>query len=63
MINLNNSFNFFYYYRCPECYSELEFKSVNKASDQVLCMCGFNMNLIRLWAKNQSMAQSIDELE
>jgi hypothetical protein len=42
--------NFIYTYVCPECESELEFKSMNKASDEVMCMCGLQMKLIRYWA-------------
>ncbi len=42
--------NFIYTYVCPECESELEFKSMNKASDEAMCMCGSMMKLIRYWA-------------
>jgi hypothetical protein len=44
--------NFIYTYVCPECESELEFKSMNKASDEAMCMCGLQMKLIRYWAKS-----------
>lgn len=47
--------NFIYTYRCPECESEMEFKSMNKASDEVLCMCGSMMKLIRYWAKSAGL--------
>jgi len=43
--------NFVYSYTC-ECGSELEFKSMQKASDQVMCMCGLDMKLVRCWAKS-----------
>lgn len=43
--------NFIYSYTC-ECGSELEFKSMQKASDEVVCMCGLYMNLVRYWAKS-----------
>jgi hypothetical protein len=41
--------NFIYTYKC-ECGSELEFKSMQKASNEAMCMCGLQMNLIRYWA-------------
>ena len=47
--------NFIYTYVCPECESELEFKSMNKASDEVMCMCGLQMKLIRYWAKSTEL--------
>lgn len=43
--------NFIYAYAC-ECGSELEFKSMQKASNEVICMCGEPMRLIRYWAKS-----------
>ena len=46
------TYNFIYTHRCLECESELEFKSMNKASDQAMCMCGSAMKLIRYWAKS-----------
>jgi hypothetical protein len=46
--------NFIYAYRC-ECGSELEFKSMQKASDEVMCMCGSMMKLIRYWAKSAEL--------
>lgn len=45
-------FNFIYNYVCPDCESELEFKSINMASEDVQCMCGSPMDLIRFWAKS-----------
>ena len=42
--------NFIYSYICPDCKSELEFKSMYKASNEVVCMCGSEMKLIRYWA-------------
>lgn len=42
--------NFIYSYICPDCKSELEFKSMHKASNEVKCMCGSEMKLIRYWA-------------
>ena len=47
--------NFIYTYVCPECKSELEFKSMNKASDEVMCMCGLHLKLIRYWAKSAEL--------
>ena len=47
-------YNFIYTHRC-ECGSELEFKSMNKASDEVMCMCGLHMKLIRYWAKSANL--------
>lgn len=44
--------NFIYSYTCPDCKSELEFKSMHKASNEVVCMCGSEMKLIRYWAKS-----------
>jgi hypothetical protein len=42
--------NFIYTFLCTGCGSELEFKSMNKASDEAMCMCGLQMKLIRYWA-------------
>lgn len=57
--------NFHYSYICPECKSELEFKSMNKPSDEVMCMCGSNMDLVRFWAKSfeiyKNGGQSLEE--
>ena len=47
--------NFIYTYVCPDCKSELEFKSMNKASDEAMCMCGSMMKLIRYWAKSAKL--------
>lgn len=57
--------NFIYTYKC-DCGSELEFKSMNKASNEVMCMCGSEMKLIRYWAKSvefDSYPQAIGLLE
>ena len=51
-------FNFVYSYVCPECKSELEFKSMNKASDNVICQCGSYMHNVRLWAIRSEMLQN-----
>lgn len=53
-------FNFIYNYRCVACGSELEFKSMNKASDEVKCMCNAYMELIRFWAKSFEIYRTID---
>ncbi len=53
--------NFKYNYVCPECKSELEFKSMNVASDTVMCMCGSYMDLIRFWAKSYDILKAQSE--
>ncbi len=51
--------NFIYTFVCTECESELEFKSMNKASDDVICMCGLQMKLIRYWAKSAELDKDL----
>ena len=51
--------NFIYTYNCQNCKSELEFKSMNKASDEVMCMCGLQMKLIRYWAKSAELDKDL----
>ena len=50
MVYTEDMHNFIYSYTCPDCKSELEFKSMHKASNEVKCMCGSEMKLIRYWA-------------
>jgi hypothetical protein len=51
--------NFIYTFLCTGCGSELEFKSMNKASDEVMCMCGLPMKLIRYWAKSVELDRGL----